>query len=124
MRDLQCHCSPRAPGSTDRDPVRGHRALPVGAGNVEERPGGWRHAAALRDRVEGVESRGVYRRYIADNGRGMDPDELVAFFSQIGESGKAVGTRWDNLGWGAKLNLMPWNPLGIYVVSWQDRTGR
>jgi hypothetical protein len=68
----------------------------------------------------GVASQGVYRRYIADNGDGMDPDELIAFFSQIGESGKHVGTRWDNLGWGAKLNLIPWNPLGVVIASYAE----
>src|SRR5262249_10540705 len=68
----------------------------------------------------GVASQGVYRRYIADNGEGMDPDELIAFFSQIGESGKHVGTRWDNLGWGAKLNLIPWNPLGVVIASYAE----
>lgn len=69
---------------------------------------------------QGVESKGVYRRYAADNGCGMDGDELVYFFSRFGESSKSVGGLNDNLGIGAKLCLMPWNPDGIAVVSWKD----
>jgi hypothetical protein len=69
---------------------------------------------------QGVESKGVYRRYVADNGCGMDADELEAYFSKIGESGKFIGTRYDNRGVGAKLTLLPWNHAGVVIVSWKD----
>jgi hypothetical protein len=69
---------------------------------------------------QGVESSGVYRRYVADDGCGMDADELEAYFSKIGESGKFVGTRYDNRGVGAKLTLLPWNHAGVVIVSWKD----
>ena len=76
-------------------------------------------ATRLRFGVEwqGVESTGVYRRYVADNGCGMNADELVEFFSKFGESGRTVGTRHDNFGVGAKLTVIPWNPAGMVIVS-------
>src|SRR5690242_5102812 len=66
---------------------------------------------------QGIEATGIYRRYIADNGIGMDADELVEFFSKFGESGKTIGTRHDNFGVGAKLTLIPWNSAGVVIVS-------
>lgn len=69
---------------------------------------------------QGVETQGLYRRYVADNGSGMDGDELEYFFSRFGESSKDVGGLNQNLGIGAKLCLMPWNPRGVAVVSWKD----
>jgi len=72
---------------------------------------------------QGVEAQGVYRRCVADNGSGMDGDELVLFFSRFGESSKDVGGLNNNLGIGAKLCLMPWNTDGIAVVSWKDGEG-
>lgn len=76
-------------------------------------------ATVLRYGIEwqGVEANGVYRRYIADNGNGMNADELVAFFSKFGESGRTVGSRHDNFGVGAKLTTIPWNPAGVVIVS-------
>jgi hypothetical protein len=66
---------------------------------------------------QGVEGTSAYRRYVADNGCGMNADELVDFFSKFGESGKTVGTRHDNFGVGAKLTTIPWNPAGMVIVS-------
>lgn len=76
-------------------------------------------ATKLRFGIEwqGVEGTGVYRRYVADNGVGMNADELVEFFSKFGESGRTVGTRHDNFGVGAKLTTIPWNPAGMVIVS-------
>ena len=71
----------------------------------------------------GVEAKSVYRRYIADNAGGMDADELVRFFSIWGESGKSVGTRFENRGIGAKLTLVPWNKNGAIFTSWQPESG-
>lgn len=69
---------------------------------------------------QGVAARGVYRRTIIDNGRGMDPEELVAFFGTFGSGGKPIGGLHENFGVGAKTSLMPWNPYGVVVISWQD----
>jgi hypothetical protein len=67
---------------------------------------------------QGVSVAGVYRRTIADNGRGMTPDELVAFFRTYGGSGKPIGGLHENFGIGAKSSLFPWNSMGVVIVSW------
>lgn len=69
---------------------------------------------------QGVELGGVYRRTIADDGRGMTPEELVTFFNTFGGGGKPIGGLHDNFGVGAKTSLLPWNRAGIVVVSWVD----
>jgi hypothetical protein len=69
---------------------------------------------------QAVENHGVYRRTIADNGRGMVPDELRGFFSTWGGGGKPIGGLHENFGIGAKSSLLPWNQHGIVVVSWVD----
>jgi hypothetical protein len=69
---------------------------------------------------QGVESKDVYRRFIADNGCGMDPDELEAFFNNYGGSGKPIGGVHQNYGIGAKTTLLPWNQHGVVVISWKD----
>mgnify|MGYP001607592160 FL=1 len=65
---------------------------------------------------QGVESLGVYRRIIMDDGIGMDGAELLKFFSTLGEGAKRIGGLHDNFGVGAKISLLPWNPDGIVVV--------
>src|SRR3954451_22503241 len=40
---------------------------------------------------QGVVASGTYRRSIADDGTGMDPEELEAFFNNYGGSGKPIG---------------------------------
>ena len=70
---------------------------------------------------QGVENKGVYRRFIACDGCGMDGDhELRYFFSTFGGGGKAIGGQHENYGVGAKTSLMPWNHEGIIVISWKD----
>lgn len=86
----------------------------------------WRNAyEAGASRVEfGTEwqgvGNGVWRRQISDNGCGMTPDELLAFFRMYGGSGKPIGGLHENFGVGAKSSLLPWNPLGVVVVSWHE----
>jgi hypothetical protein len=63
-------------------------------------------------------SSGVFRRLIADNGAGMTPDQLVEFFNTFGGGGKPIGGVHQNFGVGAKTSLLPWNRLGVVVVSW------
>ncbi|WP_223645490.1 hypothetical protein [Corallococcus sp. EGB] len=69
---------------------------------------------------QAVERRGVYRRVIADNGKGMRRDELVEFFNTFGGGGKPIGGVTENFGVGSKTSLLPWNRYGMVVVSWVD----
>jgi hypothetical protein len=67
---------------------------------------------------QAVENKGAYRRLIADNGKGMMPEELVEFFNTFGGGGKPIGGAAENFGVGAKTALLPWNQYGVVVVSW------
>jgi len=69
---------------------------------------------------QGVANQGVYRRTIADNGCGMDAEQLVEFFNTYGGGGKPIGGAHENFGVGSKTSLLPWNTYGIVVVSWVD----
>jgi hypothetical protein len=69
---------------------------------------------------QAVENKGVYRRLIADNGIGMDADQMVEFFNTYGGGGKPIGGIHENFGVGAKTSLLPWNKYGVVVVSWRD----
>lgn len=67
---------------------------------------------------QGVREHNVFRRTIADDGKGMTPEELLAFFRTYGGSGKAIGGLHDNFGIGAKSSLFPWNKAGVVIISW------
>ena len=67
-----------------------------------------------------VEATGTYRRFVADDGHGMSPDELIGFFKTYGASGKPVGGMHDNFGIGAKTSLLPWNKEGLVVITLKD----
>jgi hypothetical protein len=67
---------------------------------------------------KGVEKSGVYRRYIADNGAGMNAEQLEGFFNTFGAGGKNIGGVHENFGVGSKTSLLPWNHHGIVVLSW------
>lgn len=69
---------------------------------------------------QGVENSGVYRRYVADNGIGMSPDDLRMFFRTYGGGGKPIGGEHENYGVGSKTSLLPWNKFGLVVVSYVD----
>lgn len=69
---------------------------------------------------QAVENLGVYRRVIADNGSGMSPEHLVEYFNTFGGGGKPIGGLHENFGVGSKTSLLPWNPAGMVVVSYQD----
>jgi hypothetical protein len=70
-----------------------------------------------------VEKFGLYRRTIVDNGLGMSKDELLLFFSTLGEGAKRIGGIHDNFGVGAKIASLPWNPEGVVVISYKDGKG-
>src|SRR5262249_3585430 len=69
---------------------------------------------------QAVKTKGVYRRMIADNGKGMSPEELQEFFNCFGGGGKPIGDEHGNFGIGAKTALLPWNHHGVVVISWVD----
>ncbi len=68
---------------------------------------------------QAVEKNGVYRRVISDNGSGMTGEELLRFFSTLGEGAKRIGGVHDNFGVGAKIASLPWNPEGVVVISYK-----
>jgi hypothetical protein len=72
---------------------------------------------------QAVEKFGVYRRTVADNAVGMTKDELLRFFSTLGEGAKRIGGVHDNFGVGAKIASLPWNPDGVVVISYKDGKG-
>jgi len=69
---------------------------------------------------QAVEKLGVYRRIIIDNGSGMSADDLLKFFSTLGEGAKKIGGIHDNFGVGAKIAALPWNPKGVLVLSYKQ----
>jgi hypothetical protein len=69
---------------------------------------------------QAVEKQDVYRRTISDNGCGMTREELLRFFSTLGEGAKRIGGVHDNFGVGAKIASLPWNPEGVVVISYKD----
>jgi hypothetical protein len=72
---------------------------------------------------QAVKKYGVYRRTIIDNGSGMSKDELLKFFSTLGEGAKKIGGVHDNFGVGAKIASLPWNPDGVVVIAYKDGVG-
>ena len=69
-------------------------------------------------------TRGIYRRTIEDNGKGMTPDQLREFFGLLGEGEKTIGGEHENFGVGAKTSLLPWNKFGVVIVSWTKECPR
>ena len=65
-----------------------------------------------------VERHGVYRLIVADNGKGMGPEQLLRFLNTFGGGGKPIGEAHENFGVGAKTSLLPWNHAGVVVISW------
>jgi len=72
---------------------------------------------------QAVDGKGVYRRTIVDDGAGMGPEELVKFFSTLGEGAKKIGGVHDNFGVGAKIAALPWNPDGVVIISYKKGEG-
>jgi len=72
---------------------------------------------------QAVEKLGVYRRTVVDDGCGMDRDELLRFFSTLGEGAQKIGGIHENFGLGAKVASLPWNPEGVVVASYKNGQG-
>jgi hypothetical protein len=68
---------------------------------------------------QAVEKKGIYRRTVGDNGGGMSSDELLSFFSTLGQGAKKIGGVHENFGVGAKIASLPWNPEGVIVLSYK-----
>jgi len=69
---------------------------------------------------QGVENLGVFRRFVADDGKGMDDQEINQFMRTYGGGGKPIGAEHENFGIGAKVTLLPWNREGIVVISYKN----
>jgi hypothetical protein len=67
---------------------------------------------------QALAAKGVARRTISDNGRGMTATQLVKFLNTFGGGAKAIGGTHENFGVGAKTSLLPWNRHGLVAVSW------
>lgn len=67
---------------------------------------------------QAVSALGVYRRTVADNGCGMNAEDLKRFFSTLGAGAKTIGGIHENFGVGAKIAALPWNPEGVVVISY------
>jgi hypothetical protein len=72
---------------------------------------------------QGVAKHGVYRRLIADDGCGMSADELRHYLNTLVCGAKTIGPRIANFGVGAKTSLLPWNRMGLVVLSYQHGEG-
>jgi hypothetical protein len=72
---------------------------------------------------EAVDKLGHYRRTIIDDGCGMSTEELLKFFSTLGEGAKKIGGVHENFGVGAKVASLPWNPEGVVVISYKHGRG-
>lgn len=70
---------------------------------------------------ESFKIHGVARRYIADNGLGMDEENLRLFLSSFGGGGRTISLT-ENFGQGFKASCYEWNTYGIIVLSWTKTT--
>lgn len=57
---------------------------------------------------------------VSDNGSGIPSIHLASRIQKIGGSGKRTGGLHENFGIGLKTSTLPWNQLGIVVISWVD----
>jgi hypothetical protein len=69
-----------------------------------------------------VKKDGVYRLCFADNGSGMEPDELFRYINTIGLSSKSIGGYHENFGMGARVSTLPWNRDGVLVMTRTERS--
>lgn len=63
------------------------------------------------------EAQNVFRRYVLDDGHGMNADEIEGFLNKYGGSGRTIGADAENYGYGSKVSLLPWNQFGMVVIS-------
>lgn len=65
-----------------------------------------------------VERENVYRFMIADDGKGMSPEELQKYLNTFGGGGKPIGDAHENYGVGSKTSTLPFNHHGVVTISW------
>lgn len=66
---------------------------------------------------QALSAKGVYRLQYADDGIGMDRDQLRDYMRTLGKGSKVVGGPHDNYALGCRMTLLPWNPAGVVVIS-------
>jgi uncharacterized membrane protein YgcG len=69
-----------------------------------------------------LESKGVYKLQISDNGTGMTGPQMDQFIRKLSSSGR-VQSMTENFGLGAKITAGVLNPHGLYYKSWVDGEG-
>lgn len=67
---------------------------------------------------QAAERSGVWRFMIADNGRGMTPEQLEAYLGSFGAGGRSIGGLHENFGIGSKTSTLPWNYRGVVILSY------
>ena len=96
-------------------------AFAVGSRDIREPDRGRRNARAFRIEWQGVESKGVYRRYVADNGCGMDADELKVTFQRLASRGSSSAPGTTTRASARSSRCFLWNHAGVVIVSWKRR---
>jgi hypothetical protein len=66
---------------------------------------------------EAVNTLGVHRRIIVDNGPGIPFEDMLTYLNALGGSGKTVAATAANYGFGLKTSLLPWNEHGVVLLS-------
>jgi len=69
-----------------------------------------------------VETQGVYKLEISDNGTGMSGIEIQKYINQLSSSGRLQGIQ-NNFGLGAKIAACVHNPEGLIYKSWVENDG-
>jgi len=69
-----------------------------------------------------VQSDGVYKLSVADNGCGMTPEEMYKYLGKLASSGKTQGLR-ENFGIGAKVAALASSSAGLTYMSWVNGKG-
>jgi hypothetical protein len=79
-------------------------------------------ATKVRFEIEpqGFKADGIKRLMISDDGCGMTPDEMRGYLNTFGAGSKTIEGAHDNYGFGAKTSLLPWNHMGVVIVSRRD----
>ncbi len=69
-----------------------------------------------------LETAGIRKVAVGDNGGGMDRDEMLRFMNKFSETGKTQGVD-SNFGVGAKISTLYHNREGVEIRSWKDGRG-
>lgn len=91
---------------------------------VARRDGGWGGAGQVVWDVSWnlVDSHGLYKLRLSDNGTGMTGDDIKRYINHLSSSGR-VQHLAENFGLGAKITASVQSPLGLVYESWKDGSG-